>query len=126
MTRPYLSLFLAACFVAGCQPPAATKPASAQPGAEPGGPPPATPADKSLADAKPDFTFTAQVWHAEFQKDNAAARAKYMDKVIELTGVVQVVLDQQAAPGLPALAMVHLEIPTDSLGVRCDCTPPDL
>ena len=123
MTRYCLVLFLAAGLVQGCQPPAA-KPAPT--GAAPGAPSAAAADDKSLADAKPDFTFTATAWHDEFKKDEGAARTKYLDKVIELTGVVDSVLDQQAAPGLPALSMVHLEVPKDSLGVRCDCTPPDL
>lgn len=123
MTRYCLVLSLLVGLVQGCQPPAA-KPAAT--GGAAGTPAPAASDDKSLADAKPDFTFTAQAWHEEFKKDEAAARIKYMDKVIELTGVVNVVLSQQAAPGLSSLAMVHLDVPMDSVGVRCDCTPPDL
>ena len=125
MMRYTLGFVLAIGLAQGCQPPA---PKPTAPGATPGAPSTAAAAtdDKYLADAKPDFTFTAPAWHAEFKKDEAAARTKYMDKVIELTGVVSIVLDQQAAPGLPALAMIHFDIPMDSLGVRCDCTPPDL
>jgi len=75
MTRYCLGLFLAAGLTQGCQPPEA-KPAPT--GAAPGAPTADTPAtdDKSLTDAKPDFTFTAAAWHNEFTKAEAAARAK--------------------------------------------------
>ena len=43
---------------------------------------PVTPEVADLKDAKPDYTFTAEDWHTEFKKDEAAATAKYMDKVI--------------------------------------------
>jgi hypothetical protein len=78
---------------------------------------------KSLASAKPDHTFTAQAWFEECKKDPAAAKAKYKDKVIEVEGEVSSVVDQTTNP---PMALIHLKVEKDILGVRADCTPADL
>jgi hypothetical protein len=76
-----------------------------------------------LATAKPDVTMKAADWHAEFKKDKGAARAKYIGKIIELTGHVSVV-DQVAG-----VTFIHLEEGIDALGVqgvRCGFKDPNL
>src|SRR5262249_16804087 len=51
------------------------------------GPPPSEITPEQVREAKPDFTMTAKALLDE-QKDDASARAKYEDKIIEVTGVV--------------------------------------
>lgn len=67
-----------------------------------------------LAAAKPDVTMSAADWHAEFKKDAKAAKAKYKDKVIELTGRAASVLQNPDA----GVGFVHLKVEKDILGVR--------
>jgi hypothetical protein len=69
-----------------------------------------------LATAKPDVTTTAAEWHAEFKKDDKAAKAKYAGKVVELTGKATSVLQNLDA----GMAFIHLAVEKDFLGVRCD------
>ncbi len=38
---------------------------------------------------EPDFKLSADEYHAEFKKDLPAAKAKYTDKLLEITGVVE-------------------------------------
>jgi tRNA_anti-like len=73
----------------------------------------------SLADAKPDFTYTAQQWFDEFKADEAAAKAKYRDKIIEISGEVQAVLETEVGKD-KMLSLVHFKVEKDLLGVRCD------
>lgn len=67
-----------------------------------------------LATAKPDVTMTAEAWHAEFKKDEKAAKAKYMGKVVQLTGKVWT-LAQNIDAGI---TFVHLKVENDLFGVR--------
>ncbi|MBM3983876.1 MAG: hypothetical protein FJ304_27130 [Planctomycetes bacterium] len=67
-----------------------------------------------LAAAAADVTMSAADWHAEFKKDANAAKAKYKDKVIELTGRAASVLQNPDA----GVAFVHLKVEKDILGVR--------
>jgi exonuclease VII large subunit len=82
-------------------------------GADGKGDPDETGAD--LAAAKPDVTMKAADWHAEFKKDDKAAKAKYAGKVVELTGQAGNVV-QNADAGV---AFIHLKVDKDFLGVRC-------
>lgn len=57
--------------------------------------------EKAAATAEPAFTFKADEWVKEWKKDVAAAKSKYGKKVVQLTGVVEVVLpDPQGNYGL--------------------------
>ena len=44
---------------------------------------------KNIADATPDFSTTADKLFEEYTLDETSSNAKYLDKVIELTGKVQ-------------------------------------
>ncbi len=67
------------------------------------------------SNAKPDYSLDVKEWHAEFAHDTKAAVAKYKDKVVELSGTVQLVAeDPQEQVGL-----VYLQIEGSDLGDRC-------
>ncbi len=74
------------------------------------------PASKALG--KPDVTMDAAAWHAEFKKDADAARAKYKDKVIELSGTVDAVMPSPFGDS----GNVFLEVPKETIGVQCRTT----
>lgn len=44
---------------------------------------------KDLGKAKPDFVITATDLLKEFEKDEAAASAKYVNKIIEVSGTIE-------------------------------------
>jgi hypothetical protein len=44
---------------------------------------------KDLAKEKPDFTLTSGILAAEFDADETAASKKYIDKIVEVTGLVE-------------------------------------
>jgi hypothetical protein len=71
------------------------------------------PAPQTLG--KPDVTVTPAEWHAEFKKDPEAAKAKYKDKVIEMSGTVSSVRPDPYGE----VGRVNLEVPKDLLGVEC-------
>lgn len=79
--------------------------------------PDAPPASVTLGMPAPkaDHTATAAEWHAEFKADQAAAKKKYKDKVIELRGTVSNIVENVDA----GIVFVHLKIEKDFLGVRC-------
>ena len=43
---------------------------------------------KDLTNAKPDYTLPARELYADFEADENAASAKYLDKVVEVSGIV--------------------------------------
>jgi hypothetical protein len=63
---------------------------------------------------KPDVTMDAVAWHAEFKKDNKAAKQKYKGKVVELTGTVRDLTDDPYGN----VGYIYLEVKGDILGVR--------
>jgi hypothetical protein len=67
---------------------------------------------------KADVVLDAAPWHAEFKKDAKAAKEKYKDKVIELSGVVDSVSDDP----YDNVGYVFLKVENDILGVRCATT----
>jgi hypothetical protein len=64
---------------------------------------------------KADLIITPVEWRAEFKKDSQAAKAKYKDKVIEMSGTVSSVRPDPY--GL--VGYVNLDVPDDLEGVRC-------
>ena len=85
-------------------------------GAEGGGKEPEKQAAQPLG--KPDVTMTAEDWAAEWKKDEAAAKAKYKDKVVELSGTVRGTDDDPYGN----VGYVYLQAKADILGVRCATT----
>jgi hypothetical protein len=71
------------------------------------------PAPQALG--KPDFTVTPAEWKAEFKKDPEAAKAKYKDKVVEMSGTVSSVRPDPYGE----VGRVDLEVPNDAYGVEC-------
>lgn len=65
--------------------------------------------------ATPDVTMKAADWHAEFKKDEKAAKAKYAGKLVELSGKVTSVVQNLDA----GVVFLHLKVDGDVLGVRC-------
>jgi hypothetical protein len=63
---------------------------------------------------KPEVTMDATAWHAEFKKDPNAAKQKYKDKVIELTGTIDDVEDDSKGK----VGYVCLKVMGDHLRVR--------
>jgi hypothetical protein len=83
-----------------------------------GGGPPADGGGKGSAPqalGKPDLTVTPAEWRAEFKKDPEAARAKYKDKVVEMSGTVSSVRPDPYGE----VGYVNLDVPNDFEGVRC-------
>lgn len=89
---------------------------------EPVGTPPTepTPAEPTidLANSKPDFTFKAEDFYAEVKNDPNAAKAKYLGKVIEITGTVFFMFDIE---GPATVSAVILQVPGDLHAVWCYC-----
>lgn len=51
---------------------------------------------KNIHSAKPDFTMTATALFRDFETNESAANAKYLDKVIEIEGTVQSVSKEES------------------------------
>jgi predicted Zn finger-like uncharacterized protein len=84
-----------------------------------------TPSGSSTNDKpaeKSDVVMTAADWHAEWKKDANAAKAKYKDKVIELTGTVKSASDDGSNRGT---GWVFLDVPGAILGLQCTTTDKD-
>src|SRR5947207_99968 len=64
---------------------------------------------------KADVTVTPAAWHAEFKKDPEAAKAKYKDKVVEMSGEVTGVRPDPYG----AVGIMDLDVPNDAFGVKC-------
>jgi hypothetical protein len=64
---------------------------------------------------KPDFVVTPAQWHAEFKKNSEAAKAKYRDKVIEMSGEVTSVRPDVYGE----FGRLNLDVPNDAVGVEC-------
>jgi hypothetical protein len=64
---------------------------------------------------KPDLTVTPAEWKADFKKDSEAAKAKYKDKVVEISGTVSSV----GPDPYGEVGYVYLDVPNELLGVRC-------
>lgn len=56
---------------------------------------------------KPDLTVTPAEWHAAFKKDPEAARARYKDKVVEMSGTV----DGVGPDPYGEVGRLYLEVP---------------
>lgn len=120
-----LSLLLLTAVALGCgkddSDKGTTPPPGTLPPPGPTGPGPTGPGTKpqmseaELLAAKPDHTVTPAAWHAEFKADKEAAGKKYAGKVIELTGTVATVAENEDA----GISFVHLKVDKDIFGVRC-------
>jgi hypothetical protein len=115
MFRLFFSLGLA-WLVSGCSKSVPT----ADSGSPPGGEKPAghtagvvsgKPIGKPL---KADVSLTPDEFHAEYKKDPKAVQDKYMDKVIELSGVVSMVTDDP----FNTFGYIFLEVKGNLVGVR--------
>ena len=72
---------------------------------------------ESNAEAKSDVTISANELLTAFQTDEAAANAKYNDKVVEVTGAVR---DAQQTEGK---LVVSLDAGDSMAGVTCEMDP---
>jgi hypothetical protein len=60
---------------------------------------------KNVAEASPDFITTADSLYAEYSGDEKASNAKYLDKIVELTGNVQTLnLENALEPNVVLIA----------------------
>lgn len=70
---------------------------------------------KNIGKATADFQVDATKLLADFETDEAAANSQYLDKVVEVTGVVR-----EIKPGDDGGVSVMLEAGSDMAGVLCE------
>jgi hypothetical protein len=115
--RPLFALVIGMLLVIGATPGCGKKEEPpAKGGAPEGGGKENEKAAQSLG--KPDVTMTAEQWNAEWEKDKAAAEAKYKGKVVELSGTVQGADDDPYGQ----VGYVYLKAKGNLIGVRCATT----
>jgi hypothetical protein len=72
---------------------------------------------QDMAAAKVDMALDAKLLYEEFMKDEAAANAKYLDKVIQVKGIVTSVDKQNGT------SLIMLETGDPMGGVACELDP---
>ena len=72
---------------------------------------------KDMAGAAPGIQVNAEQLFEEFSADEAAANAKYLDKVVEVSGVVKETLQEGGT------TQVNMQSGDDSFGVMCELDP---
>ena len=72
---------------------------------------------KDMASAAPGIQATAEQLFKEFSTDEAGANAKYMDKVLEVSGVVKETIQEGGT------TQINLVSGDDSFGVMCELDP---
>jgi hypothetical protein len=70
--------------------------------------------DKDMQKVKPDFTMTASELQKEFETDESVAGAKYINRIIEVTGEVESV-----NPGEDHTVIITLKTNNPFSGVSC-------
>jgi hypothetical protein len=72
---------------------------------------------KDIAAAAPDLQVGAEQLFKDFSTDEAGANAKYLDKVVEVSGVVKETIQEGGS------TQISLQSGDESFGVMCELDP---